>query len=156
MKDKLDEILRSTAERTFESLAFMLTMPEAHDGAGQAAAAGASVRFSGPLDGELIVRVCESVLQELAANMLGLEGGSEARDEDRIDALKELTNVMCGNLLPEIAGPAAEFKVSAPSRLAEGKPGSRGDREPAARARLRLDAGTAEVVLFAREPARSG
>jgi CheY-specific phosphatase CheX len=45
--------------------------------------------------------------------MLGAESEEISPDQQK-DALKEATNVVCGNFLPEIAGPEAVFHIDAP------------------------------------------
>ena len=105
-------------------------------------ARGVRVAFAGPFAGALTVRVSDDVAATLAANMLGVDavGG-----DDRLvrDALGEVANVICGNLLPELAGRAAVFHLGAPEALAAGAAG-------AARAAVTLgiDAGRAEVALL--------
>ena len=116
-----DETLRRVAEQTFENLAFMFALADDE-------AAGVEpedlligkVGFDGPFRGELTLRAPQT------------------------DALRELLNVICGNLLPEIAGSEAVFDVLAP-RLAEAGETTIG--EPAGRAWLMLETGRVELSL---------
>jgi chemotaxis protein CheY-P-specific phosphatase CheC len=116
MSKPLDGKLRDVAEKTLESMAFLLANPE-----GDADAAGPRanvvIGFAGAFNGQLNVTVHKAVLPELAANMLGLEDGASAPEEQQVDALKELTNVLLGNLLPAAAGTAAEFNVGVPAEV---------------------------------------
>ena len=160
MNNKLDEILRRVAEKTLESLAFMLPMSEeyqpdeAQTPTEDDSAMVASVCFSGPFGGTLFVAFPGCMLPELAENMLGLDFEAAAPTTDQQqDALKELANVICGNLLPEIAGTEAEFDVGAPQLLTQGTiPGSYRQRPPAAGAQLCLDSGSAILALFTDGP----
>ncbi len=77
-------------------------------------AVAASVSFAGPFSGNLIMVVSGQILPELTGNMLGVDDNAETTLEQRHDALKELINVICGNLLPTIAGKHSIFNVNAP------------------------------------------
>ena len=152
MNNKLDDILFEVAEGTFESLGFMLLMPEeeAEEGGEGDTGITAKITFAGPFADTLFLTVSSGMLGSLMVNMLGLDeddAGSPAQQED---ALKELLNVVCGNVLPAVAGVEAVFDVQAGEILAEGGiPETLDDREPAARARLNLDTGVARLSLFA-------
>ena len=115
--------LLAAATSTFESLALLL--PDAEPSADQLAAGplawGVALAFDGPLGdapgGTLIVRTTDDVARAVAANMLGLD----AADDPRLvqDALGELANVICGNVLPELAGREAVFHLAAPRPLGD-------------------------------------
>jgi len=60
------------------------------------------------------------------------------------DALGEVANVVCGNLLPEIAGRDAVFRLDAP-RAFDGA--GCGHGTPAAALSLGVDGGRAELAL---------
>jgi len=97
------------------------------------------------------------MLPILAANMLGLEKEDAATLDHQYDALKELANVLCGNLLPAIAGPEPEFDVQPPVILRdEADSGIPEGRPPAATAHLTLDAGASKLELFLEDPADAG
>ena len=74
----------------------------------------AQLSFSGHADGTLILLAPQTICAELAANMLGV-------DEDEVDAsaaadaLGELLNVLCGNLLTKLAGSDPIFDLAVPS-----------------------------------------
>ena len=109
----------------------------------------ALVRFEGPVSGAFKLTVNSEMLPLLAANMLGLADESASTPEEQDDALKELANVLCGNLLPAIAGTEPVFDVHAPVIVTEGTGEAVPQGEaPVATARLTLDAGTGRVELF--------
>ncbi len=148
MSKELDETLLNVARETFEQLAFMLSMPDEEDAVAPSRMA-ASVEFIGPLSGTLIVSVSEKMLPALLGNMLGLEMGDEPELGKQHDALKELANVICGNLLPAIAGTEAVFTVHAPVLLSSKAVSETYDRqEAAATTHLTLDEGETELGLF--------
>lgn len=107
------------------------------------------VDFSGPFSGELHVGITNSMLMPLAENMIGVEPGAELPEGVcELDALKELLNVICGNLLPEIEGQEAVFDISAPEVLQ--KEGAvKSQFSELGNASVSLDEGKACFVIFA-------
>jgi len=150
MSDAHKETLQRVAEEQFEQLAFMfpVSAEELPDGPPNFAA-HAKVGFSGPSAGRVLLAAEGQILPPLAANMLGLDEG-EPSEAEQTDALKELLNVICGNLLPEIAGAEAVFDVQAPEVLdgpAEFEAAC--GRADAVVADVNLDSGRARLVLLA-------
>lgn len=141
--------LQEVAERTFEDLAFILTTPEEFSDGNIPGGPTlvTNVVFTGPAEGTLFMSVPQEMLAELADNMLGIEDAPS--EEQRHDALKELLNVVCGNLLPVIAGSQAVFDVGAPAQPKSGSvPQTYRQHEPNAIASLLLDSGQANLALF--------
>jgi hypothetical protein len=100
---------------TLERLAFLFAFPvEQAPAVEEAGLETARVDFSGAFSGGLELSLSAPVLVELAANMLGADEGKVLPVDEQRDALKELANVVCGNLLPVIAGRAKEFTIHTP------------------------------------------
>ena len=152
MNRQLDEILQRVAEETFEALAFLLPMPEPDEPFENCPTATGTVSFHGPFNGKLVVTLPEAVLEELTGNMLGLDDGADVPVDSQQDALKELANVVCGNILPEIAGTTAIFNVDAPELIDASAPGSGDGLSTAATTRFFLDSGPASVELLTEGP----
>lgn len=74
----------------------------------------ARMRFMGPFRGELSLTVPAEVCPEIAANVLGLEPDDERVAESSEDALKELLNVTCGQVLTALAGEDPVFDLTVP------------------------------------------
>ncbi|MBI4649920.1 chemotaxis protein CheX [Candidatus Desantisbacteria bacterium] len=75
-----------------------------------------SVDFKGIFCGRLILSVYGgNFLSTLAANMLGEEINSS--EDQKIDALGEIVNLICGNLLPEIADTKEIFYIDPPKKI---------------------------------------
>jgi CheY-specific phosphatase CheX len=134
--------LLAAATTTFESLALLLPSaePSAAEGAG-AAAYAVRVAFTGPLHGWLELRVTDDVARSLAENMLGVDDAEATLVRD---ALGEVANVVCGNLLPDIGGREAVFHLSAPEPIdsAAAPP-----TDAALAASLGVDGGRAHLAL---------
>jgi hypothetical protein len=104
---RYDEPLAQVATRTLEEMCYFFAAPLLSDEQRDARPdAAMSVRFVGPVTGRLVVRLCGGLLDQLSANMLGDASGSPAMQRD---ALGEVANVVCGNVLPLIVGPHATF-----------------------------------------------
>lgn len=138
--------LKQAAVSTFEQLGFLLATEEISAEQAEAPITGSSrVRFRGPHSGALEIEIAGSFLTDLANNMLGVEG--EPPREVVLDALGEVSNVICGNVLPALSGPNAVFDLSAPEPATEPLRPSASPRENVARAVVGLDDGRAEITL---------
>jgi len=115
MNAATSEILTGVVADTLEKLAFLFAAPlegPAPEETGEFATV--RVRFSGPLCGAMQLSLSQPVLAELAVNMLGADDASALSADEQHDALRELINVICGNLLPLIGGGSAEFNIETP------------------------------------------
>jgi CheY-specific phosphatase CheX len=82
----------------------------------------ASVTFSGSRQAMISLTAPESLCLEMAANILGADP-SEIDAEAGVDAIKELVNVVCGELIPALYGDKEVFDLTVPSayRIDTGK-----------------------------------
>jgi len=115
MNQRNNEILSGVAADTLEQLAFLFSFPG--DGRSETdldSALAARVLFTGPFSGALLIIVSDPVLSELTSNMLGVDSEQETTADQKDDALKETINVICGNLLPAVAGKESVFDMDAP------------------------------------------
>ncbi|MGI5817237.1 MAG: chemotaxis protein CheX [Armatimonadota bacterium] len=144
--EQLERTLLEITEATCETLAFMFPTPPIEDesnarGDYQGELTHVRVYFAGPFAGSLALSMPRSMLPALAANMLGLDEQSTT-SEQRIDAARELCNVVCGNLLPAVAGREPVFSVSPPELCDD--PGAP-DSAACVRSRAWLDEGWVEA-----------
>ncbi len=150
MDRTIDEILAQVGEEVFETLAFMFPMDEdelENDAASVGLEMTVRVDFSGPLSGALYLTTSLAMLREFSASMLGMDGDAQACEDAGLDAFKELANVVCGNLLPTIAGRYAVFNVHAPEAVADSLSAT-AEKLPAAQVHLALDEGCVDMALF--------
>jgi chemotaxis protein CheY-P-specific phosphatase CheC len=73
-----------------------------------------AMSFSGAWRGTMQLALPRPLCAVIAANMLGLEPDDEEAAQAQDDAVKELLNVTCGNVLTTLAGTEAVFSLSAP------------------------------------------
>ncbi len=155
MTEQIKETLCRVTGDVMEKLAFIFSFPEEErEETDYGSSVAASVSFAGPFTGTLIMAVSNATLPELTGNMLGLDDGEETTGEQQHDALKELINVVCGNLLPAISGKQSIFNVNAPQIVSEDIASylqSLSEENEGAEpfdARLSLDDGECDILLF--------
>jgi len=147
MSNTTDQLLQRATTSTFEDLAFLFLEPECT--AEQAEApldAIVSVNFHGPARGRLTLRASSTLLPAIAANMLG-EDQAQFVPLQR-DALGEMANVVCGNLLPLVAGAEAVFRLDAPQWASETQAVARDGDAPVASVTFGVEDGRVAAALF--------
>lgn len=109
------------------------------------------VRFRGPMHGVVVLRASAPFAAAAAGNMLG---AMDDPDPGIVrDAVGEIANVLCGNLLPMLAGSAAVFTLDAPEPQRRATdPVVDAHDALAARCTLLADEGEASVALYWSDP----
>ena len=148
MNAAISGILTDVVVETLEKLAFLFAHPlEGPAPEGTRELATVRVRFSGPLCGGMQLSLSRPLLAELAGNMLGADDGSVLSADEQHDALRELINVICDNLLPMIGGGTVEFRIQTPFIPAAGAEASGEFGTVAAVSNLAVDSGICRVAL---------
>ncbi len=146
MKTNLKKVLHQSAAQIFEEICFMFEAPELEEEQTEAKVeAAVSVDFHGPIEGRFLIKVYEGMLSTIAANMLGEEDSSK---QQQLDALGEIANVICGNVLPFVAGSKEVFHVDAPQIIEVSDLSDRMREKAAAEAQVVLDQGKADLILY--------
>ncbi len=73
-----------------------------------------TIGFSGPTSGKIILAVPEEIVPQITANMLGMDEDDPLVLENPHDGLKELINVVCGNLATQIMGAEVVVNLEIP------------------------------------------
>ena len=147
MSSKLAMELYKAAVLTFENLGFMFPTQELDENQQNASVeAAVSVKFQGPFSGMLVVTIYGDLLPTIAANMLGEEKAPS--EQQQHDALGEIANVICGNMLPGIAGPKEVFHVGAPQMVRSANLKVGDAESPIAEVQVGLYQGRADLLLF--------
>jgi CheY-specific phosphatase CheX len=146
MSEPLQESLVGATLHVLETSAFMSVWPWSEgDGDLPTPDISASMTFSGPSTGQLTLRVASEVLPTLMLNMLGEYDGIADREEKSYDALKEVLNMICGNLLTTWHGDQPVFRLSTPTIELPGENGFP-EVEGAVQVRFCLENTLAEVL----------
>ncbi len=149
MSRSLEKALYRAAALTFEELGFMLPSPDLEQEQLDARPKIAvTVKFQGYFKGEIIVLLCGELLPVMASNMLGEASSPSA--EQQHDALREVANVICGNMLPLIAGTKPVFDVNLPLVITD--LAMLPSIQPVASAQLGIENGRAEMRLYIDNP----
>ncbi len=148
MTDQIKETIYQVTEDVLERLAFMFSFREEERGdMNYSDAMIASVTFGGDFEGRLFLAVSPDILPELAGNMLGID--EETTQDQQQDALKELINVICGNLLPRLSGKRIIFNVNAPQIVSSDEiEAEKQERPPLAVTRLSIEEGACDLIFF--------
>ncbi len=150
----LQSLLFSTASLTFEELGFLLPDAEVNDQQSNADLKACSrIHFNGASEGWLSIRLYGGFLAEMTANMLGEE--DEPSEQDQADALGELSNVVCGNLLPAVAGPEAVYDLGAPEVQLSDQTPAAPDGESIGSCVVGIDDGRIELDVHVANPVAS-
>lgn len=118
MNRELTRILREKAEHIFEDMAFLLP-GETEECAGDPEP-GAELchyirlAFQGPSRGFFWMGVSEDLFKAITVNMLGLKDPAGVSQAQCLDALGEITNILCGHVLGAWAGARAVFHLGTP------------------------------------------
>jgi CheY-specific phosphatase CheX len=140
-------LLQQATASTFEELAFLFLETECTDEQAEVPLdAVVAVNFHGPVRGRLMLRASSVLLPAIAANMLGEEQAKFVPLQR--DALGEMANVVCGNLLPMVAGAEAVFRLDAPQWLGEADAVTRDGDSPVSSATFGAEEGRVSVQLF--------
>ncbi len=117
MKASANKKLNEVVFDVFEKLAFMFGDVADREEVSPTATdyAHVSMTFSGKdMAGTLALTVPAELSMQIAANVLGVDPADELADAQADDALKELLNVICGNVLTAIAGEKPVFDLTVP------------------------------------------
>ena len=116
MNSSLETNLYLATALTFEELGFLIPSAELQEDQQSAALdAAVEVAFRGPSQGKLILAVAGQILPSVVSNMLGMPERAAPATEH--DALGELANVICGNVLPFLSDEGEAFDLSPPHDL---------------------------------------
>lgn len=113
----IQQAMLQAAEDVFASAAFMFPAEAPAEAGASQPTVQAVARFSGPVNGALLLSVPPDLAEPLARNMLGLDDQEPLPPEHAQDALAELLNVICGNLLPSITSPHDVYDIQRPEVL---------------------------------------
>lgn len=109
-------VLEATS-RVFETAAFLNVYPLEQGAALPLPEQGATMTFKGNVSGRLSMRVAISVLDSVVENLLDEQADPRVQAMRRGDVLKEMLNMLCGNLLTEYFGSEPIFDLSPPELL---------------------------------------
>ncbi len=125
----LENLLAEHVEEAFETAAFIVPERTGEPPAPADNWLTVAVDFEGDVAGRLVLCAEPSLVSALAGNMLGVEEEELPLDR-QVDALKEMANIICGNLFAQEEFRGAEVTILSPvqerePRLRSDLPGGR-------------------------------
>ena len=148
MKTQIKKVLIESTIRTFEDLCFMYQEPELKDAQENLPLeAAAEVKYrNDDFTGRLLIESRGGLFSAIATNMLSNDNPS---DQQKKDALGEIANIICGNIVPSLGGGRREYKIEPPRSLnKEDLLKEEWQEEPVAEITLNFNNGRADIKLF--------
>lgn len=147
MNDKVSKTMSRVTIETLEQLAYIFSSPSEEIDMLTPNSMVASIPFSGPFSGRLMMKIATLPVLELVANMLGIDE-NEIDSEQKSDAIKETLNILCGNILPEIAGNQDIFNIKTPHIISKEELIESENEEAFAATTLSIDDEMCSIYLF--------
>lgn len=146
MPESITTPLADAAIETFESLAYFFAEQGPLGEISRDQVDGVvAVTFQGPSRGGLVLQLSGDILAPMAANMLGVDDAPSLAEQ--VDALGEVVNIICGNVLPRVAGSTAVFSLGTPTRYPSWDDAVSAVGAPSAFVRLDLEGGRADLAF---------
>jgi CheY-specific phosphatase CheX len=147
MKRQIENVLKESTIKTFEDICFIYQVPELKDDQkNMALEAVAEVNFRGNFTGKLVIETRGGLFSAIAANMLS---NDVPEDRQKKDALGEVANIICGNVVPSLGRSEPEYKIEGPRCLNKDDLLKEEKQEkPLAEITLNFNQGRADIKLF--------
>lgn len=147
MKKQIENVLKESTIKTFEDICFIYQVPELKDDQKNLALeAAAEVKYRGNFTGKLVIETRGGLFSAIAANMLS----NDVPDaQQKKDALGEVANIICGNVVPSLGRSEPEYKIESPRSLNKDDL-LKGEKQgkPLAEITLNFNQGRADIKLF--------
>jgi len=146
MRTKVEKELLRSAIAAFENTCFMYSMPELKEVQQSfSVEAAVEIKYRGSFSGRLVIETSGGLYSAIAVNMLGTGNIS---GEQRKDALGEMANIICGNVIPSLGSGGSEYSIESPRMLGTSELRNNRLGEPLAQVVLNLDKGRADLKFY--------
>jgi len=147
MKTKIERVLEEATIKTFEDICFMYLEPELREKQKDLKPdAAAEVGFHGGYTGTLVIESRGDLFSAVAVNILSDDRPSV---QQKKDALGEIANIICGNIVPSLGRrKAGGYKIESPRHLSRDELLKEEKRKPLAAVMLNFNQGRADIKLF--------
>jgi len=148
MKTQIEKVLLESTVRTFEDLCFMYQEPELKDTQENLPLeAAAEVKYrSDDFTGKLLIETRGGLSSAIATNILSNDDPSV---QQKKDALGEIANIICGNIVPSLGEGGREYKIEPPRSLNKNDLLKKEwQEEPVVEITLNFNDGRADIKLF--------
>jgi CheY-specific phosphatase CheX len=147
MKKQIENVLKEATIRTFEDICFIYPVPELQDDQKNLKLeAAAEVKYRGDFTGKLLIETRGGLFTAVAANMLS---NDVPNTQQKKDALGEIANIICGNIVPSLGRGGQEYKIESPRSLSkEDLLKEEKKDKPIVEVTLNFNQGRADIKLF--------
>lgn len=121
MNESYEQAVLDAACHVFETSAFLTVLPHEVGPDLPQPDSCATMTFKGPVEGRVSMRVAAEVLDTIVDNLLEMQSDPDEQARRRNDVLKEMLNMLCGNLLTLHYGSNPVFDLSPPEVLGNGE-----------------------------------
>ncbi len=146
MHDNYESAIQEVASHVFETSAFLSVFPLEESADLPPPDFCATMTFKGAAEGRVSMRIAGEVLDTIVDNLLEMESDPEEQMKRRKDVLKEMLNMLCGNLLTAHFGSSPVFDLS-PPEVIESAEMPAPTAEDVRRALLNIEHTLAEVMF---------
>lgn len=112
-----EQAILEAAARVFETSAFLTVAPLRDESELARPDHVATMTFRGAACGRVSLRISSQALDQIAENLLEPASSAAEQTQRRGDVLKEMLNMLCGNLLTEFFGSEPVFDLSPPELM---------------------------------------
>ncbi len=147
MSSDVNQLLHDIAASTMEELCFMFEEPDMDEELFHLKNGKVSIiKFTGPFSGTMVLKASGDLLEAIGVNMLGED---ELTEEQKRDALGEVSNVICGNVLPNISGSKKDvFDLASPEVYNIDEMPEIGSEDQTTTVRIPMEDGFIEIQLI--------
>ncbi len=114
LQEQTTTTLTKTFSEVLANLAFMFTDDEPAEPCPDDRWLETTIAYHGPESGSLRFWCTRSFATSLAANLLGVDPQDETARDQEDDAVKELMNIVCGQLVTAMYGATRVFELTIP------------------------------------------
>jgi CheY-specific phosphatase CheX len=147
MKTRIEKALEEATVSTFEYICFMYPAPELKDiQKNLKLEAAAEVKYKGNYTGKLLIETRGDLLSAIAGNILS---NDFPNPQQKNDALGELANIICGNIVPYLGRGGQGYKIESPHSLNKKELSEKKKQgKPLAKVTLNFNQGRADIKFY--------
>jgi len=146
MKTRVEKALKTAGMKAFEETCYLYPVPELKEVQEMLPMeAAVEVKYRGDFTGRILIEARGGLSQAIAVNMLSSQDPSE---EQKMDALGEIANIICGNVIPALGGISQGYRIEAPRCIPLNEVQNNLLGEPLVSMVLNLNQGRADLKFY--------
>lgn len=114
MQSQKTPALKTVFSDVLADLAFMCADDQEAEPTNNEQWLATSIDYNGPMTGALRLVCTRAFAVQLAANLLGIDASDDSARQESDDAVRELTNILCGQFVTAVHGSEDVFNLTIP------------------------------------------